>query len=480
MFKLPKANFDLKLTGSQEGFFTQNRVKLLKLIRESEKFDMDGVVFLKGPIEQPIYDDDTEYLVSPENLFFYLFGISEPNTYATLELSNGKVTVFLKVPDLTKTYWMKIKSLEDYTQEFEIDDAKDLKELQDFLTDKCSDKTLYVYKGTNPYSNLETLNPLKEFEDILKKFKVDDETFYEYACESRVHKTPQEVELIKQAIALGTMAHLSAWKYIKPKMTEQQLSNHIYAFNKFYGNASIGYENIVGAGKNGATLHYVPSNHVEFEIGQLVLIDAGARVNGYNSDLTRTFPVNGTFSKKQKEIYNIVLKAQNNVFEKVKPGVSWQDMHILAENTVLEGLLNLGILKGNLQEIIDNRTAFYFMPHGLGHYLGLYVHDLPGLKEKENNWTPYEKMYLRVHRKLEVDMVLTNEPGCYFNQDLLDIAFNDEKVKGYIQKDVLDSYMKEVGGVRIEDNFIVTKNGYENLSKNLPRTIEEIEKYMKN
>lgn len=480
MFKLPKANFELNLTGPQDGFFAQNRVKLLKLIRESEKFDMDGVVLLKGPIEQSIYDDDTEYLVSPENLFYYLFGISEPNTYATIELSNGNTTVFLKVPDLTKTYWMKIKSLEDYTKEFEIDDAKDLKNLEDFLTDKCSGKTLYLYKGKNPYSGIDSLNPLKEFEDILSKFQVDDKKFYEYACESRVHKRPEEVELIKQAIALGSMAHLSAWKYVKPKMTEMQLSNHIYAFNKFYGNAKIGYENIVGAGKNGATLHYVPSNHVEFEIGQLVLIDAGARVNGYNSDLTRTFPVNGTFSKKQKEIYNIVLKAQSNVFDQVKPGVSWQDMHILAENTIVEGLLDLGILKGDLKEMIANRMAFYFMPHGLGHYLGLYVHDLPGLNEKENDWTPYEKMYLRVHRKLEADMVLTNEPGCYFNEDLLNIAFEDEKVKGYIQKDVLDSYMREVGGVRIEDNFLVTKDGYEILSNNLPRTVEEIEKYMKN
>jgi Xaa-Pro dipeptidase len=479
MFKLPRKDVVLNLMGPKNGFFTENRMKLLKMLKDSNKFDMNGIIFLKGPIEQNIYDDDTEYLISPENLFFYLFGISEPNTYATIELANGKTTVFLKVPDLTKTYWMKIKSLEDYTKEFEINDAKDLKELESFLNEKCSHSKIYLYKGVNPYSNLTSLNPNEDFHDILKKFQIDLESLYEYACECRVHKSEMEIELIKQAVSLGTLAHLSAWKYVKPKMTELQLSNHIYAFNKFYGNARIGYENIVCSGKNGSILHYIPSNHIQFEIGQLVLIDAGCRLYGYNSDLTRTFPVSGTFSKKQKDIYNIVLDAQNKVFDKVKPGVSWQDMHILAENTIVEGLLSVGILKGDLNEMIKNRTAFYFMPHGLGHYLGLYVHDLPGFKNKENEWTPYEKMYLRVHRKLEEGMVLTNEPGIYFNQDLLNLAFQDEKVNKFIQKEVLVEYMKEVGGIRIEDNFLVTKDGYELLSKDLPRTVKEIEDFMK-
>ncbi len=120
------------------------------------------------------------------------------------------------------------------------------------------------------------------------------------------------------------------------------------------------------------------------------------------------------------------------------------------------------------------------MPHGLGHYLGLYVHDLPGLKSKENEWKPIDKMYLRVHRKLEKDMVLTNEPGLYFNEDLLKIAYDQPEIGKFFVKEVIDQYKAEVGGIRIEDDFVVTKTGYKILSENLPKTIQEIEDFMNN
>ncbi len=196
---------------------------------------------------------------------------------------------------------------------------------------------VYIYKGKNPYSGIDTLNPLQngKYVKILDKYRVESDSIYEYACESRVKKSPEEIELIQQSVDLGTLAHLSAWKYIKQEMSEQQLANHIYSFNKILGNSLVPYENIVCAGKNGSFLHYSPSSYINFKKGDLVLIDSGARLNCYCSDLTRTFPVSGKFSENQKKLYNLVLEAQKAVFDQVKPGVSWQDMHILAEDTLL-------------------------------------------------------------------------------------------------------------------------------------------------
>ena len=154
-------------------------------------------------------------------------------------------------------------------------------------------------------------------------------------------------------------------------------------------------------------------------------------------------------------------------------------MHILAENTILAGLQELGLVKGDYEKMVENRVMWYFMPHGLGHYLGTYVHDQPGLPEKENDWIDKKKMFLRFHRKLEVGMVITNEPGCYFNEDLLKMGLEDPNVKDFLQKDLIWEYMEEVGGVRIEDNFVVTEKGYECFTESLPREVEEIEQFMK-
>ena len=242
---------------------------------------------------------------------------------------------------------------------------------------------------------------------------------YEWACETRVFKSEEEVKLIEQVVDIAKESHISCWQMMKPGMTEGQVSNYFYNQTRYQGNCMVPYENIVATGVNGSFLHYSADPKVTLKDGELCLMDCGARLHGYCSDLTRTVPVNGKFTPRQRDIYNSVLQAQADVFAMVKPGVSWQDCHIQAEKTVLKCLKELKCIDGDLEEMWKNRVAYYFFPHGLGHYLGLYVHDLPGLKEKENDWKDYDKMYLRVHRKLEKGMVLTNEPGIYFNSLLL-------------------------------------------------------------
>ena len=461
------------------GFYKENRIKLLNLIKNSQKFDEKSIIFLKGPIEQKIYDDDTNYLISPENLFLYLFGISEPNTYGIIELNTGNATIFVDLPDPLKSFWMKTKSLDDFLKEFDITDVKEKKDLESFIKENFLNFTIYIYKGLNPYSKLETLNVSQEFGDFLKDFKIDENILYEFACESRIHKSHQEIQLIKNSVDLAVEAHKQIMMNIKENQSEMLISNNFYAFTKYHANSTIPYQNIIAVGENCSYLHHTPSQESLTKNGDLILIDAGARLNGYCSDITRTIPISGKFTPKQKAIYKIVLEAQLEVFKEIKPGVSWQKLHIKAEYIILKGLKNLGIIKGDIKEMWEKRVIYYFMPHGIGHYLGLYTHDLPGLKIKENEFMPIDKMNLRVTRILEENMVLTNEPGIYFNEDLLDLAFKKKSISKYFIRDVIDEFRDEVSGIRIEDNFVVTANGCDILSKYLPKTIEGIEKFMK-
>lgn len=237
------------------------------------------------------------------------------------------------------------------------------------------------------------------------------------------------------------------------------------------------YEEIVGSGKNAAVLHYnVNSRRVND--GEMVLLDAGAKINGYNSDITVTFPINGKFTVKQKSIYDIVLAAHNHVKATAKQGIHWQELHNQAEKSIIQGLLDLGLIKGGtVEELWEKRICYYFFPHGLGHYIGVYVHDLHGDPVKENEKKNIPKQNIRVHRRLEENMVLTNEPGVYFIDRLLSQAKESEEISKYFDFDLIDQYAKEISGVRIEDMLVIRASGCESLTT-VPRTTEEIEKCM--
>ena len=215
-----------------------------------------------------------------------------------------------------------------------------------------------------------------------------------------------------------------------------------------------------------------------------MLIDQAHSVHHYASDITSSFPVNGKFTEKQAAIYNIVLHANRAVMEKLRAGVSWVDMQLLAERIILQGLLDLGIVKGDLDEMLEGRIAFIFMPHGLGHLIGLEVHDVGGyLKSTPQRIMRPGLKNLRTARVLEANTFITVEPGIYFRDFLIlgqfgaDLAVSDPAK--YLNRELIAEYQKEISGVRIEDVVMVTAEGCENLSKEIPRTVEEIEACMK-
>jgi Xaa-Pro dipeptidase len=262
---------------------------------------------------------------------------------------------------------------------------------------------------------------------------------------------------------------------IHPGLREFQIEAlYKFASQSELGSRWLAYNAICCSGAGCATLHY-NDNDKKFKDGDMTLCDMGLKFYGYCSDITVTYPVNGKFTPKQKEIYEAVLDANVAVKNAVKPGVNWTDMHLLAERTIVQHLIKIGIIKNfPIEELEEKRVGAVFFPHGLGHLLGLRVHDvggyLPGYPER----IPKAGLKsLRTRRDLLAGMFITVEPGLYFVDYILGLAKEDPNLKDYINWEKVEEY-KEVGGVRLEDDILITENGHEDFTK-VPRTVEEIE-----
>jgi Xaa-Pro dipeptidase len=259
---------------------------------------------------------------------------------------------------------------------------------------------------------------------------------------------------------------------------EMEALFHFVAYGKG-GCRHSSYTCICCSGQNGAVLHYghagAPNNKV-IKDGDMLLFDMGAEYCCYGADITRSFPVNGKFTQDQKEVYESVLAAQEAVMKAMKPGVAWAKMHRLANRVICEELKKHGFLKGEVDEMMKNYIGALFMPHGLGHFLGIDTHDPAGYPEGTERILEPGFKSLRTVRKLEEGMVITVEPGIYFISAILDPALKDPVKSKFLNAEKLQKF-RNFGGVRIEDDVIVTKDGIENMTT-IPRTVAEIEALM--
>lgn len=214
-----------------------------------------------------------------------------------------------------------------------------------------------------------------------------------------------------------------------------------------------------------------------------MVVDAGAELPSlYSSDITRTTPVGGKFNQRQKEIYEIVLKANMDSIAAIKPGYEYREMHLLAARVIIEGLKEIGLMKGNTDDALAANAHTLFMPHGLGHMMGMDVHDMEGLGEDYVGYdehtkraTEFGNAYLRLGKKLKPGFVLTNEPGIYFIPALIDQFRSEGKFTNFVNYDKVETY-KDFGGIRIEDDVLVTDSGYRVLGKPIPKTVADVEK----
>ena len=396
---------------------------------------------------------DTDYAFRQDSDFFYLTGFNEPDAVLVLcNNSDTPSTLFCLDKDKLAEIWHGRRvGFDKAKSDYLFDEAYPLSDLEEQLLELLNGKNaIYFAQGAYDSFDSKVFTLLGTLRGGARKGLKAPSTLKEIRGlihEMRLFKSPSEIEVMREGCEISARGHMRAMRFSHAGATEFQLEaelHHHYAMN---GAPHPAYGTIVGSGDNANILHYTQNSDV-LKNGDLVLIDSGCELQGYAADITRTFPVNGQFSEEQAAIYNIVLNAQLAAFEEIKPGGYLSHANKLAMEVLTQGLLDLGILTGDFTELMAQQACKEYYMHGLGHWLGLDVHDVGDYKI--NN----------VERAFEPGMVLTIEPGLYISED----SNAPQKYKGI--------------GIRIEDNLLITESGHENLTLSVPKSISDIQALM--
>ncbi|PLB47017.1 putative Xaa-Pro aminopeptidase pepP [Aspergillus steynii IBT 23096] len=432
--------------------------------------DGPGVIYLEAQKTRLIEDNDEPMPFRQRRPFFYLSGCLLPDSYLIYDVNADKLTLFIPPVDPEEVIWSGLPlSPAEALERYDVDSVLATTELNESLLSIAS-----VYQGNAvAFAIADQVSSETKFEGFL-------ETNYSVLKESiertRVVKDSYEVALLRKANEISAKAHVAAIQASRSAKNEREIEGAFIAACIANGAREQSYHPIVARGENGATLHYGRnddslSDPVSQQKKGSVLIDAGGEYRTYCSDVTRVFPLGGKFATETRQIYEIVLRMQSECIAMLKDGVQWEDVHAHAHRVAISGLLDLGILRGAKDELFDKRISVAFFPHGLGHYLGMDTHDTGG----NPNYGDKDSMfkYLRVRGRLPAGSVITVEPGIYFCRFIIEPFLKSHETSQYIDANVLERYWS-VGGVRIEDNIHITKEGYENLTT-APKAIEEVE-----
>jgi Xaa-Pro aminopeptidase len=404
-----------------------------------------------------IRNRDVEYPFRPESDFYYLTGYAEPEAVAVLipDRHHGEYVLFCRENDPVMETWNGHRAgLEGAREIYGADDAFPIEDLDEILPGLLEDRERIFYTmGADSKFDERVLKWVNEVRSRIRTgVNAPDEfiSLTHILHDMRLYKSRSEVAAMRKAAKISSAAHKRAMRICRPGLMEYQIEAElVYEFTQRGARASA-YPSIVGSGANSCILHYT-ENSSELQNGDVLLIDAGSEYDGYASDITRTFPVNGKFSTEQRAIYEIVLEAQLAAIDHVQPGNHWNDPHEVAVQVMTEGLVELGILKGKVRQLIKDQAYTKYYMHRTGHWIGMDVHDVGDYK-LDGEW-----------RMLEPSMVMTIEPGLYFPAGTKGLAKKWWNI-----------------GVRIEDDVLVTKDGNEVFSKDAPKTIDEIETLMAN
>ena len=399
---------------------------------------------------------DADYKFRADSSFFYLTGFAEPEAVAVIETDatceDYTYSLFCRERDREMEIWNGYRAgIDGAIDDYDADEACAIDLLDEEILEKLKNKEkLYVRLGQRSEFDVRITGWIQKAEQQSRGnggVPAEIHQLDRLLDEMRLHKSQQEIQLMQIASDISAEAHTRAMQTVQPGMMEYALEAELnYVFGK---NGCVpSYNSIVGGGENGCILHYV-ENDKELKDGDLVLIDAACEYQLYASDITRTFPVNGQFSPEQKALYQIVLDSQIAAIDAVRVGNSYKEPHNVAVKILVQGLLDLGIMQGTLDEIIEQETYRQFYMHGTGHWLGMDVHDV-GSYKLDGEWRSYEE-----------GMVVTVEPGLYIAPDDETV---DEKWRGI--------------GIRIEDDVVATAEGPLVLTKNVVKSIDEIEALM--
>ncbi|MDD5035737.1 MAG: Xaa-Pro aminopeptidase [Methylococcaceae bacterium] len=399
---------------------------------------------------------DVEYPFRQDSDFHYLTGFDEPEAVAVFAPKRelGEFILFCREYDETKAVWTgRHAGLEGAREVFGADEAYPIQELGKILPQLLDGRRAVYYplaaEGELPRQIMAAVLEVREKARAGAKPPTEFIDLDSLVHEKRLFKSEAELQLLRKAVEVSILAHRRAMKTVRPGMFEYQIEAELMHEFMRHGLRSPAYSSIVAGGENACVLHYT-ENSERLDDGDLLLIDAGAEYGNYAADITRTFPVNGRFSEAQRQIYQLVLDAQGAAIAEVRPGKRWNDPHDAAVRVLVKGLVRLGLLEGRISKLIKDEAYKPFYMHRTGHWLGMDVHDVGDYKV-DDEW-----------RLLEPGMVLTVEPGLYIPASCLHV----------------DSQWRGIG-VRIEDDVLVTRDGCEVLTSDLPKTVAEIEALMR-
>jgi len=442
-----------------------------------------GLVLFMGNKEAAMNYPSNAYHFRQDSSFLYFFGLDMPNLAGLIDLDSGKEYLFGDDFTIDDIIWMGPQpTIKELASDIGVENTEPFNQLANYLRNAMNqNRNIHVlpfYRGDSviQFSNLLEINH-SEAENFVSKELI------KAVVDLRSIKDPYEIEELTKAAAIGYKMHTTAMRMSKPGIYEQEVAGTVEGIALAHG-GMLSFPIILS--QNGETLHNHDHSNLLQE-GRLMLTDTGAETTmHYASDHTRTVPVGGKFSSKQKDIYNIVLNAVNHATSLIKPGIPYRDIHLEAARIIAEGLTNLGIMKGNPKDAVREGAHAMFMPHGLGHMMGLDVHDMEGLGEDNVGYdneikrsTQFGLSGLRLGRKLQEGFVLTNEPGIYFIPDLIK-KWEAEKINtDFINFDKIKKEYINFGGIRLEDDLLVTENGSQLIGKRIPITVEEVEETMK-
>jgi Xaa-Pro aminopeptidase len=437
-----------------------------------------GLILFLGNEESPMNYPDNQYPFRQDSSFLYFFGLNSPSLAAILDVDRDKEVIFgddLTVDDIIWTGPQPV--LSERSESAGVGETSELDKLQSALKQAVQQGRdihfLPQYRAQNKIKISELLDiPFSSVHEYVS------ETLIRAVVAQRSIKSEQEISEIESALDISYEMQTAAMKMSKPGLYERQIADAMEGIVLSLG-GRLSFPTIFSI--HGETLH----NHSHCNLmkaGDIAVNDSGAETSlGYASDITRTIPISGKFTQQQKEIYSIVLDAQEQAIGAVKPGIEFRNVHRLACTVLASGLKDLRLMRGDIEEAVNAGAHTLFFQCGLGHMLGLDVHDMEGLGEDYIGYTDtirrnpaFGWRSLRLAKELEAGFVITVEPGIYFIPELIKRWKVENKNSQYINYDMVKKY-EAFGGVRIEDDVLVTENGYRVLGKKIPKTIAEVE-----
>ena len=456
--------------------YVRRRAELKKLVGE-------GVVILFGNNESPAnYPANAYAPMRQDSSFLYFFGQHREGLVGVIDIDNDEEWLFGDDIDVEDIVWMGYTpSVADLAAEVGVTKAAPTTALAQIVNSKLSNRKsihfLPPYRHDTKIQIMDLLgiHPSKQKESAsLSLIKA--------VVKMRSTKEPQEIEAIERACDVGYVMHTTAQRLIRPGVTERYVGGQVDGIARSLAQG-VSFATIFS--QHGEIMHGNPSG-AQLEDGRIVICDAGCELDDYCSDNTRTMPVNGHFTQRQLEMYSIVEECHDYVLQVAKPGVKYADVHFAVCRLMAERLKEIGLMKGDVDEAVAAGAHAMFLPHGLGHMMGMDVHDMEGLgqiyvgfdDETRPNLEQFGTNCLRMGRRLQEGFVVTDEPGIYFIPHLIDLWRKEQHCAEFLNFDMLETY-KDFGGIRIEDDLLITHDGCRFLgTKRIPYHPQELEAFM--